>query len=57
VTDVQQHVPCSQLMDEWDSVAPLSYILFIQVGNRPKWEFKVNSAQLQQKPCIPKAKH
>jgi hypothetical protein len=23
VTDVQQHVPCSPLMDEWDSVIPL----------------------------------
>jgi len=27
----------------------------MQEGNRPQWEFKVNSAQLQQKPCIPKA--
>jgi hypothetical protein len=30
------------------------YILFIQKGNCPQWEFKVNSAQLQQKPGIPK---
>jgi len=33
------------------------YILFIQEGNRPQWEFKVNSAQVQQKPCIPEAMH
>jgi len=30
------------------------YILLIQKGNRPQWEFKVTIAQLQQKPGIPK---
>jgi len=30
------------------------HIVFIEKGNRPQWEFKLNSAQLQQKPGIPK---
>ena len=55
VTDVQQHVAFSTLMDEWDSVVPLNVHLFHPRGKSPKWEFKVNSAQLQQKPSIVKA--
>jgi len=55
VTDVQQHVAFSTLMDEWDSVVPLNVHVFHPRGKSAKWEFKVNSAQLQQKPSIAKA--
>jgi len=40
-------------VDEWDSVVILNIHPFIQEGNRPKWEFKVTIAQMQQRPCIP----
>jgi len=33
VTDVQQHVPCSPLMDEWDSVVTLNVHPF-----HPRWK-------------------
>jgi len=55
VTDVQQHVTFSNLMDERDSVVPLNVHLFHPSGKSTKWEFKVNNAQLQQKPSITKA--
>ena len=50
VTDVQQHVACSTVVDEWDSVVPLNVHPFFQEGNRPQWVFKVNIAHIQQKP-------
>jgi hypothetical protein len=42
-------------MDEWDSVVTLNVYPFHPEGNHLRWEFKVNGAQLQQKPHIPKA--
>jgi len=55
VTDVQQHLPCSPLMGEWDSVVTLNVHPFYPRQNSTQCEFKVTSAQMQQKPCIPKA--
>jgi hypothetical protein len=35
VTDVHQHFPCSALIDEWDSVAPLNVHPFLPRGKSP----------------------
>ena len=57
VTDVQQHAPCSPLMDEWNSFVPLKVHPMHPKGKSPTVGIKVISVQLQQKPCIPKAIH
>jgi len=35
VTDVQQHVPCSSLMNEWHSVVPFNVHPFHPRGKSP----------------------